>query len=53
MNIYKRHHLLKSAMRFLIVFFIALCALFYQIGWQRGYSYSQATSIELLAPCID
>lgn len=52
MNIYKKHHLMKSLFRGTVLLMLALCFLAYQIGWQRGASYtSQVVSDELLEVC--
>ena len=52
MSVYKRLHLMKSLFKAIIVFMLLACALCYQIGYQRGFSYaSQKVSDELLEVC--
>lgn len=52
MSVYKRLHLLKSLYKFTIILLLALCWLTYNIGYQRGSSYtSQVVSDELLEVC--
>jgi hypothetical protein len=43
---------MKSLFKAIIVFMLLACALCYQIGYQRGFSYaSQKVSDELLEVC--
>lgn len=52
MTTQKKFYLLKSLYAGTVIIMLAIAALTYQIGWQRGASYtSQIVSDELLEVC--